>query len=103
MMSMWRPRYFAVVSRHEKVVTAPHISAMPRSRARRALAASRACTADSGFMGVAACQRVWRLRTLARLTARWQMAARMAAMPGGGWECADIGGAIAAHKRLQQP
>src|SRR6266478_3119364 len=55
MTSMWRPRYFAVVSRHEKVPTAPHMSAMPMSPARRALAASRACTADSVFMGVAAC------------------------------------------------
>src|SRR5712671_4624547 len=56
MMSMLRPRYFAVVSRHEKVPTAPHINAMPTSRARRALAASRACTADSVFMCVAACR-----------------------------------------------
>src|SRR5712671_2687445 len=56
MMSMWRPRYFAVVSRHEKVPTAPHMSAMPMRRARRALAASRACTADSVFMCVAACR-----------------------------------------------
>src|SRR5258707_15563953 len=55
MTSMWRPRYFAVVSRHEKVPTAPHMSAMPMSRARRALAASRASTADSVFMCVAAC------------------------------------------------
>src|SRR5258706_9728368 len=55
MTSMWRPRYFAVVSRQEKVPTAPHMSAMPMSRARRALAASRASTADSVFMCVAAC------------------------------------------------
>src|SRR5262249_32406784 len=54
MTSMWRPRYFAVVSRHEKVPTAPHMSAMPMSRARRALAASRASRADSVFMDVAA-------------------------------------------------
>src|SRR5229473_1482999 len=47
-MSMWRPRYLALASRNEKQPTAPHISAMPLSRARRALAEAMAGGGEGG-------------------------------------------------------